>query len=56
MVVMPLSKCCMIMSTSSNTASSLECSFLNTLLAATIYIIDMKIIMDLVKNYSLKYL
>ena len=28
MGVVPLSKCCVILSTSSNTASSVECSFL----------------------------
>ena len=28
MRVVPLSKCCVILSTSSNTASSVECSFL----------------------------
>ena len=36
MGVMPLPKCCVILSTSSNMAGSLECSFLNTILAATI--------------------
>ena len=46
----------MILSISSNTASSVECSFSKTILAAKIYIIDMNIIMDLVKNYSLKYI
>ena len=36
MGVVPLSKCCVILSISSHTASSVECPFLKTILAAKI--------------------
>ena len=56
MWVVPLSKCCVILSISSKTGTSVEYSFLKLILAAKIEIIDMKIIMDLVNKYSFKYL